>query len=148
VNNWFDPEQAIAARLAAKLPQVPVKTAHEAAGYAALVGNAPAALVVQYGGYNVADSVPQAAPVAVEQRWYVSVYAREVSDQRGAAGIRAVAGPLLIAVVRALNGYRPAGLPGAGVLVLAGGAPREQIDNGAGVFPLAFALRIAERGQP
>ncbi|SOE50361.1 hypothetical protein SAMN05446935_0330 [Burkholderia sp. YR290] len=96
-------------------------------------GATPAAFVVYEGAAKGTRDVPGAAISA--QLWTVAVLVRKI-DPKGSAN-RAIAGPLLAKVARALLGLR---LPGCLPLVLVAGPTPLYYPGGQAVFYLTFQL--------
>ena len=103
------------------------------------------ALHVLYGGYTPGEQLKgsQGRVQASHQRWVVVVAVRNLRTPHTGEDARGEAGPLLSAVLEALQGWRPSAEHTP--LELAAG-PAPGFSKGYGYFPLAFATRVVTRG--
>lgn len=102
----------------------------------------PAAYVV-YDGDVQGDSAGQGSAQRVTQRWGVVIAVRNVSKAIPRDGIRKEAGPLMMAVLKALSGWQPD--PEFRPLKRLE-APKPIYSGLIGYFPLMFAAGIVTNG--
>ena len=105
---------------------------------AALVPRAPAAFVGYDTDFHQFDA--DGGGHALLQRWLVLLIVKNVAGTAKNAALQAAAGPLLLAVINTLNGWRP-DIAGVGELQRIA-APRPAYGPGIGIFPLAFSVPV------
>lgn len=138
MNGFYDLENAIIARLKAEVAQLKhVAGVNDPVELAPGSHWTPAAAVV-HDGYRALESRAGAEQI-IAQRWLVAVIVHAPNERSGAKA-RAEAGPLLMAVIAALKGWRPA--PGTSRLELADGPGEEYTDDGLAIFPAVFISRM------
>ena len=115
---FFDLEPEIVTRLRDLIPNgVPVLTAEELDGVQENAQAAPAVHVI-YDGYSVVQATPSTA--LTRQRWLVVVVVKHAGGAaKAAAEAKQRAAPLVLAVIDALHGFRPAVRPGSQRLTIA-----------------------------
>jgi hypothetical protein len=134
---------AIIARIGARVPAL--ASVRQATGRAAVdesVLAAPAALVI-YDGDRLGDEAGQGQAQIVHQRWLVVLAVRHAAQGDGGAASAALAGPLLSALLAALQGWAPT--PAHRSLIRTD-APRPGHSPGFVYYPLAFESAVSTLG--
>lgn len=146
MTNYLSAEAFIIARLREKAPEAvkAVLSAADLAGVAESKQVTPA-LHVLFHGYRPTRAVEgsRGAIQETEQTWVVVTAVRNLRTPKTGEHAREEAGPILSAVLAALQGWQPS--PKHTPLELAGG-PRAGFTGGYGYFPLAFTTRVVTRG--
>lgn len=141
--SYLAAEDLIVARLQALLPAgvrvLTMRDARQGATYRDIIPDAGAVSVI-YGGDEAVQAAARGAASAIAQRWHVTVMVNNARDPKSAAGARSTAGPLLLAVFRALGGWRP-DTAFTELAQVAAGAP--DYDPPFAAFPLAFTTTLA-----
>lgn len=106
--NYFALEPAIVERLKDQIPELEdVYTPFSVDNMLELTNNAVAAHVI-YAGDRVGDSVGNGRANAVYQQWLVVLAVRDDGAQSGQTqSLRAIAAPLIVKLLRALQGFNP-----------------------------------------
>ena len=142
VTSYLAAEDLIVARLQASLAAgVRVLTLRDAAQGKAtrdLVPDAGAVAVI-YAGDEGVQTTGRGGGSAITQRWHVTVMVTNARDLPSAAGARAQAGTLLLAVFHALAGWQPASTF-TPLVQTAGGATEYEPPFAA--FPMAFTTTL------
>ena len=140
MDNWFEYESAIIARLKAAVPQLRNVVGLGQPGDVAENAQWTPAAAVLSDGMNVQESpgARSGSRQIVEQRW-LAVVVVKIHGEATAARARAEAGGLIMKVIAALSGFAPDGVH---ELALAP-APPEQYDGDLIMFPVAFSARIS-----
>lgn len=144
LTDYLAAEPLIVARLQAQVAGVPaahVLTAADLAGVEARAQITPS-LHVLYDGDEPAGEAGQSETgdtQIVQQRWLVVVAVRSARDTRGGSGARALAGPLMVAVIQALAGWRPSADHGP---MIRASAPRPLFDPGFAYYPQLYRCPI------
>lgn len=144
VADYLSAEPLIVARLRDQVEAVPdanVLTAADLAGVEARAQHTPALHVI-YDGDEPAGEAGQSEygdTQVVQQRWLVVVAVRSARDTLGGAGARALAGPLLVAVIQALAGWRPSADHSP---MVRANAPRPVFDAGFAYYPQLYRTTI------
>ncbi len=142
--DYLAAEPLIVARLRAQVAGVPdanVLTAADLAGVEARAQHTPALHLI-YDGDEPLGEPGQSETGDTQitwQRWLLVVAVRSARDTTGGSGARAVAGPLLVATIQALAGWRPSA--DHSPLVRAG-APRPVFDAGFAYYPQLYRTAI------
>lgn len=130
-------EQALVERLTAELDaQVQVLT-HGALPAVGAGSTPPPAVLVLYGGSEIAETPYAGRVTLIRQEWVVLVVSQDLPD---AADADLTAGPLVDAVLAALMGWQPPD-PAARPLQLTALPPPEYV-NGNQWLPITFATEI------
>lgn len=136
-------EQVLVARLAATL-DVGVRVVTHGSLPQIGRGSVPApAVVVLYGGSEIAETPYAGRAVLMRQEWVVLVVSRELDEDPDDT---LAAGPLADAVIGALMGWQPPD-PAAKPLELSALPPPEYV-NGNQWLPLTFATEILRLAAP
>lgn len=148
--SWTPLEDALVARLQDRLGAM-AKRYLTTAEYADVEEESQATPVVAvvYQGYAPVSTPGQvyAAKVQqIEQSFYVVVAVRNARNTRNREGAREASAPIVKAVMNALIGWRPPGLPEEGPLQLAPAPGAAFTDAGFAYYPIAFTNRRTERG--
>lgn len=145
MENYLSAEPLLIARLREKVSDVKgVLSAADLAGVAESAQQTPALHVV-FGGYRPTRSVDgsRGAIQETEQTWWVVAAVKNLRSPQTGENAREQAGPILSAVLAALQGWQPTAKHTP--LELAAG-PRPGFSKGYGYFPLAFVTRVVTRG--
>ena len=136
-DSYYTAEAAIISRIHAQAPQVKTVTGiHQETKADSATGPLPA-VVVSCGGHEPKGHAGIRA--LVSQRWEITLVVAAPNDRSGAKA-RAEAGPLIIAVIRALAGWRPAS--GCSGMELQAGGWEEYTENMA-MFGFAMTTNIS-----
>ena len=142
LTDYLAAEPLIVARLRDQVAGVPhVLTAADLAGVEARAQHTPALHVI-YDGDEPAGEAGQSDAGDVQitwQRWLVVLAVRSARDTLGGAGARALAGPLLVAVIQALAGWRPSADHSP---MLRASAPRPVFDAGFAYYPQLYRTAV------
>ncbi len=140
--DYFALEPAIVARLTDQLPELEVVYTPFSVDNMLELTNAAIAAHVIYAGDRVGESVGNGRANAVYQRWLVVLAIRDDSAQlEQTQSIRAIAAPLIIKLLRALQGFNPQ---------ISGYRALQRTDDGVGVghapgfgyFPYLFESQM------
>lgn len=140
VESYLNAQQAIIDRLKQSAPSLqgavfPVQNEES------LKVNAPSeiAAFVYYGGSTVADEIPNAAHVFMQQQWIVGIRVKNASDLRGSEAKNAIAGEAIDEVLAALLAFKPGDLNAP--LRLAA-IPAAFYNGSFGYYTIEFTSRI------
>lgn len=106
-----------------------------------LSGKLPAAFV-GYDGELIGDMTGSGSDYVVAQRWLVVLAVGNLRNADTHQGVVDAAGPLLMQLVQALSGWKPAGF----TELIRQAAPRPGYRAGVGFFPLVFATDMNVEG--
>ena len=142
--DYLAAEPLIVTRLRGEVAGVPsahVLTAADLSGVEARAQHTPALHVIYDGDEPLGESgQSDAGDVQITwQRWLVVVAVRSARDTTGGAGARALAGPLLVAVIQALAGWRPSADHSP---LIRASAPRPAFDAGFAYYPQLYRTAI------
>lgn len=138
MNGLYDLEDAIIARLKEHVPALKhVAGVNDPVELGPGSHWTPAAAVV-HDGYRALESRAGVDQI-IAQRWLVAVIVHAPNERSGAKA-RAEAGPLFMAVIDALKGWKPT--PGTSRMELADGPGEEYTDDGLAIFPAVFVSKI------
>lgn len=151
MDNYLAAESLILSRLKDRIAGVPQRDIAAAADLADVTEKQqrPKAIYVQYfddalvAGDKGKTFAGQA--VAVDQLWLVVVMVRNVSDTSGSQA-REDAGPIVLEVLRSLQGFIPSSEHGA--LQRRNSPYRTTFRNGFCYVPMLFATRVSVAGYP
>lgn len=146
---FFDVEDAIVDRLTAKLaavtPKPRVFSSVDLEGIKDRSQHAAAVYVAYNGITNISPLQQAPQVVTVQQEFIIWTVTRSASRVASGEGIREAADPIMVAILDALCGWRPAqGLPPLEL----DGTTGPAYDEGFGYFPLSFKLKRQIRGNP
>jgi len=145
IRDYLAAGAAIVARLQATVPDL--ASVRQAAGRQAVdesVLAVPAALVI-YDGDRLGDEAGHGRAHIVHQQWLVVLAVRHAAQGDGGAAAQAVAGPLLTALLSALQGWPPSDRH-RGLIRVA--APRPGYSPGFVYYPLTFECALSTLGNP
>lgn len=143
---FADIEEAIIARLKAKLPKgVTITTEAELERIPELRNKTPAVFVV-YEGFTPAQTPGPNVPhiQQIEQRWVVVATAKNAKGNGAVIGARNDAAELAQQAIEALLGYNC----GGGVRLTLSEQPPPEYDAGYAYIPIGFACRKTFKGEP
>ena len=145
MENFLGAEALLIARLKVKVTGVrEVLAAADLAGVAEAKQVTPA-LHVLFGGYRPTKASVDGRVQQTEQRWQVVVAVKNLRTPKTGEHAREEAGPLLLAVLEVLQGWRPSDEYTPFTLA-AGAAPG--FSRGYGYYPLAFTTLVTTRANP
>jgi len=134
----------IIARIADAVPGiVSVLPARDLASLTESTLQSPTVFVV-YDGDRLADTAGRGQAQAVQQRWLVVLAIRNAKQGDGGAGMAAEAGPLLVGLLKALQGWQPNSTDYRPLVRVA--APRPGYSPAFAYYPLAFESQIVTTG--
>jgi hypothetical protein len=142
--NFMAIEPLIIERLRVAVPELrAVYTAREADAVLTRREVSPAAHVI-YGGFQIAEVMHAGLAARLNQVWLIVITATSAKGGSTGAGPREIAGPLMIAVMQALLGWKPG--TGFGRLLLTG-SPQARHLEGFSYFPLTFTSQVIVQAQ-
>jgi len=142
VVNYLGAEPLLIARLQAQVPGVKaVLSAADLAGVAESKQQTPA-LHVLFRGYRPTRTSGEGRVQETEQTWQVVVAVKNLRSPQTGEHAREEAGPLLAAVLAALQGWRPSA-EHTPLTLAAGAAPG--FSRGYAYFPVAFGTNVVTR---
>lgn len=106
MEDFLAAEEAIIARLAARMPKIRILGAVDLDGLDVEQQATPAVYVL-FDGARPGRSAAAGRSLRIAQRWGAVVAVRNLRDRQSGAGARKEAGPLIAQVIRALAGWTP-----------------------------------------
>ncbi len=142
--HYLSAESIISARIEDQVPGLrAVLPVADLAGVTEAQQVTPAVYVI-YDGDRIGQSAGRGVSQQIHQRWIAVVAVRNARDQRAGAAAREEAGPLIDALLAALDGWAPSLLHQP--LVRISGPGPAFTPGGFGYFPFVFETRITTGG--